>query len=134
MVSKLSFILFLISLPTFKVQDDAGKFSLIYFSGSDWCVKCIQLEKQVLSNDAFISFLEEQSIQVEKIDFPQRKKLTEDQIEYNQTVADTYSFDGVFPTLLLGRTDTLKYIKLDYLNDPPVKLMEQISNKIDQLR
>ena len=107
---------------------------LIYFSGSDWCPDCIRLEKNVLRDTVFTYFLDHHGITVEQIDFPQRKKLTAEQIVHNETIAEKYDFNGSFPTILLARPDTLKYVKLDQSNLSAAQLMSQIKAKLQELQ
>jgi hypothetical protein len=128
----------LFTLLTWLISDyhprETSDVALIYFSGSDWCTECILFENKVLSDTTFTNFLDRRAIALEKIDFPQRKRLTREQISYNELVADRYEFDGTFPTLLLGRTDTLHFVKLRYNNQPASRLIEEITTKLNQLQ
>lgn len=75
--------------------------TLYIFSGSDWCAPCIQLEREILSDSSFIKILSEQHIEMKKVDFPQRKKLAQEIIKSNESIAEKFSFDGTFPTLII---------------------------------
>ena len=96
----LSFVFLVLGYTTY-AQTESKAFELIIFEGSDWCSNCVRLEKNVLSNPGFESFLLERNIKLKRIDFPQRKLLDKEHMAYNVSVAEKYLFDGVFPTLLL---------------------------------
>jgi thioredoxin-related protein len=88
-----------------------GKHILISFSGSDWCIPCIKMEKQVFETDTFCHYAANNLLLV-KADFPRLKKnkLSKDQVERNEQLAATYNPDGKFPyTVLLD--DKGKMIK-----------------------
>ena len=76
---RLSALLFLFSLiPPESSRGPEDKLSLIYFSGSDWCTECILFERKVLRDTAFAGYLKRNSIDLERIDFPQRQKLSKE--------------------------------------------------------
>jgi thiamine biosynthesis lipoprotein len=91
---------------------DNPNLKLIIFEGSDWCVNCIQLEKNILSDVAFIEFSEGNEIEIERIDFPQRKKQDKEVEKYNADMAEKYDFDGTFPTVILLEKETNELIKV----------------------
>lgn len=106
---------------------DQTRFRLIVFEGSDWCARCRNLEQSVLSDTTFLHQLDRNSIRIEIIDFPQRKKLSGETKEYNQAVAEKYAFDGSFPTLILTRTDTIIYRRITYSNESTAEILAQIN-------
>jgi thiamine biosynthesis lipoprotein len=73
---------------------------LMIFSGSDWCLPCIRLEKTIFSDTAFLHFAGEKLILL-KVDFPQRKKLSPDEKASNEKLAEEFNPHGTFPLLLL---------------------------------
>ena len=81
-------------------QQEDGKPKFIIFSGSDWCLPCIRLERQVFSTDVFQEFAQE-NLDLIQADFPQRKKLEESQIVRNESLAEQYNPSGEFPKLCL---------------------------------
>ena len=107
---------------------DQYSYSLIVFEGSDWCARCRRLEQAVLSDTIFLQQLERNSIGIEKIDFPQREKISAEAKLYNQTVAEKYAFDGSFPTLILTRTDTFIYRKIHYSYESTDKMLALINS------
>ena len=78
------------------------KFILLNFSGSDWCVPCINMRHQLFEDPAFKVFAES-SLVLLNADFPRLKKnqLSKEQQKKNDTLADKYNPQGSFPYTLL---------------------------------
>lgn len=76
------------------------RYILLNFSGSDWCVPCIRLEKNVFDKDEFISYADS-SLVLLKADFPRSKKLGAEQVSHNETLAEKYNPSGKFPFTVL---------------------------------
>ena len=78
------------------------KFMLLNFSGSDWCIPCIKLHKEVFESPVFTSF-SDSSLVLVNADFPRLKKnsLSKDQEKKNEVLADKYDKDGHFPFTVL---------------------------------
>ncbi|MDZ7849019.1 MAG: FAD:protein FMN transferase [Owenweeksia sp.] len=97
-------LLMAIPLNAQKIGDNkvgqATKPHLLIFSGSDWCLPCIRLEKEVFSTPAFKDFAGE-NLHVLKIDFPQKQQLERKAIKRNDSLAALYNPEGAFPFLLL---------------------------------
>jgi thioredoxin-related protein len=104
----------LLALTGLRSAPSASAYKLIVFEGSDWCKKCIRFEKEVLNDPEFRSTLSDWDIELEIIDFPQRKKQSKEEQDYNATIAEKYHFNGVFPTILLSRTDKEDYLDIPY--------------------
>ncbi len=75
---------------------------LISFSGSDWCVPCIKMEKQIFEADQFTSYATKDLVLV-KADFPRLKKnkLSKEQTKLNEQLAEAYNPHGNFPYTVL---------------------------------
>ncbi len=99
---------------------------VLVFSGSDWCAPCIKLEKEIWSTEEFQNYARENFVLL-KADFPRKKKnkLTDEQQEKNNQLAEKYNTQGYFPLVVvldkngkvLGTTgyekmETSEYIKL----------------------
>ena len=78
---------------------ETGKPMLLNFSGSDWCHWCIQLDKEVLSQDAFQEYAASELVLVE-VDFPRGKQQSEAVKTQNKALAEKYGIRG-FPTVIL---------------------------------
>lgn len=82
------------------------KLILLNFSGSDWCIPCISLHKDIFENEAFVSYADKNLVLV-NADFPRKKvnRLTAEQTKLNDAMAERYNKDGVFPLTILLRSD-----------------------------
>lgn len=101
-------------------------FRLYIFEGSDWCANCLRLERQVLATSIFEQGLVKNNIRIEKVDFPQRKKLDRYTENRNDSLASVFAFDGTFPTLIISRTDTLRFERVIYGNQSATELLDEI--------
>ena len=71
----------------------------IDFTGSDWCGWCIRLDREVFSQKAFLKYAKRDLVLL-KLDFPQRKKLSEALQKQNQELAKKFGIRG-FPTIVI---------------------------------
>lgn len=115
------------------VLTEEHTYKLYIFEGSDWCTNCLRLERQVLSITTFEETLNSHAVTLEKVDFPQRKKLSKRLISRNDSLATIYAFDGTFPTLVISRVDTLRFVKIEYTNQSASELSEEIITKSKML-
>lgn len=78
-----------------------GKYVMLYFSGSDWCKPCIQLNKNILDTETFSEYAKGNFVPV-KLDFPKMKKnrQSKKKVIYNEGLAEKYNPNGVFPLLV----------------------------------
>lgn len=72
---------------------------LIDFTGSDWCGWCIKLDREVFSQKAFLKYAKRDLVLL-KLDFPQRKKLSEALQKQNMELAKKFGIRG-FPTIVI---------------------------------
>jgi len=78
---------------------------LLNFSGSDWCIPCIKLHKNIIETEDFKKLETENVIVYINADFPRNKKnqLSPELKKENALLADHYNSKGLFPyTLLLN--------------------------------
>ncbi len=78
---------------------------LLNFSGSDWCIPCIKLHKNIIETDEFKKLETENIVVYINADFPRNKKnqLSPELKKENASLADQYNKKGLFPyTLLLN--------------------------------
>jgi thioredoxin-related protein len=102
--------LFLFPLPVWltsleKAQEKAkteNKNILINFSGSDWCMPCIKMKKELFDAPTFTDFAVKNLILL-NADFPRRAKnrLSENLLKQNESLAAKYNPKGIFPLTLL---------------------------------
>lgn len=82
------------------------KLILLKFSGSDWCIPCIQLQKTIIESDNFQQFAKDRLI-ILNADFPRAKKnaLSKEDQEANDKLAEQYNTKGEFPFMVLLDAD-----------------------------
>ncbi|MCB0698624.1 MAG: thioredoxin family protein [Chitinophagales bacterium] len=88
-----------------KAKTDAqkeGKYILLKFSGSDWCIPCIKMEKKVFDAKVFEEYAAKHLILV-NADFPQQKKNkpSKEIEQQNEMLAEQYNKQGSFPFTVL---------------------------------
>ncbi|NQW36072.1 MAG: thioredoxin family protein [Flavobacteriales bacterium] len=96
-----------------------NKTIMIVFSGSDWCVPCMRLEKEILSQPEFENF-EAKKIVLLKADFPTRSKnkklISQAQQDYNAKLFEKYNPKGIFPLVVLLNSDAKVIAETGYKN------------------
>ena len=73
------------------------------FTGSDWCIWCKKLQRDVLSKAEFVSWAKKNVILLE-LDFPRTFQLPADVAQQNQNLQQTFKVSG-FPTVWIFNTD-----------------------------
>ena len=108
------------------------KYILLNFSGSDWCGPCIRMHKEIFDSEAFEKYASENLILV-SADFPRLKKnqLSKEQTKQNESLADKYDKDGIFPftVLLDAKGKVLKSWK-GYPNTTPAKFIDDVNSVV----
>lgn len=88
-----------------KTAAENNELILLNFSGSDWCVPCIKLHKNIIETEDFKKLQNDNVIVYLNADFPRNKKnqLSADLKKENAALADLYNKKGIFPyTILLN--------------------------------
>ena len=85
-----------------KRAEQEHKCLLLNFSGSDWCIPCIRMEKDIFTSAAFELFADSNLVLVHA-DFPRLKKnqLPKDLQKKNDKLADKFNPKGSFPLTVL---------------------------------
>ena len=123
-------IVFLASSPLF--SQEASTSRILIFEGSDWCANCLRLEKEVLSDPQFEKFRQQYTLGIERIDFPQRKKLEATVRSYNEKMAERYAFEGIFPTVLLIDDQGSLIAPIPYHKQDVFEFIELVREKLPQ--
>ena len=116
---------------TAKVEaEQPNKKLILVFSGSDWCIPCIKLEKEIWESPSFTQYAEQYYV-LFRSDFPKRKKnkLPETIQKLNDRLASEYNSKGYFPLVVV--LDSVGEIKgqLGYEKITPeayIALIEQL--------
>jgi len=103
-----------------EIAQKEHRYILLNFSGSDWCGPCIMLRKAIFDDPVFGGFADSALVLV-NADFPRMKKnrLSKEQQQLNDQLADQYNSQGKFPLTLLLNADG-KVVK-EWEGNPSVK-------------
>ena len=115
------------SEEAFSVARQKNHCLLLIFSGSDWCIPCKRIEKNILSDTLFREFAQQQLVTF-IADFPQKKKLPADQKTDNETLAEEFNPKGSFPLLLLLKPDRTIVASLEYENYSASSFVGEVRN------
>ncbi|KQT35743.1 thiol-disulfide isomerase [Chryseobacterium sp. Leaf405] len=90
-----------------KTASENKELILLNFSGSDWCIPCIKLHKNIIETDEFKKLETENVIVYINADFPRDKKnqLSAELKKENAALADQYNQKGLFPYTILLNSD-----------------------------
>ena len=88
----------------------SNKLIMAHFTGSDWCIWCQRLEREVFDKPEFATWAGKYAVLL-KVDFPRTKRLSAALKKQNKALARTYRVEG-YPTIVffgldgkeLGRT------------------------------
>ena len=84
-----------------KTAKEQNKKIIIVFQGSDWCIPCVKLEKEVWSTEIFQKYATSHFVML-KADFPRKqKKISKEQKEHNNLLAEKYNPKGYFPWVIV---------------------------------
>lgn len=110
----------------FSAAAESSKTVLLYFSGSDWCLPCQRINKTIIADSSFKIYADKNLVVIEA-DFPQKSKLSKQQVSWNEKLAEEYNPNGIFPYLLLVHADKTIITSLEYLHYDPKHFIEEIN-------
>ncbi len=113
-------------LPTAqKIALDSNRTILLVFSGSDWCVPCMRLEKEIWASDVFQTYAKDHFVLV-RADFPKRKanQLPPEQEAKNGELAEKYNTNGYFPLVVLMDKNLTVLGNMGYQEVSPAAYLE----------
>jgi thioredoxin-related protein len=90
-----------------------NKLVLLDFTGSDWCLWCKKLKRDVFDKPEFAQFAHSKLVLVE-VDFPQHKTLPEAQQHANALLDKTYRINS-YPTIILLNGDGKQVGRMGYV-------------------
>jgi thioredoxin-related protein len=76
-----------------------NKLVLLDFTGSDWCIWCQRLKRNVFDDPVFAQYAHSKLVMVE-VDFPQHKTLPEAQQQANARLEKVHGINS-YPTIIL---------------------------------
>ena len=103
---------------------------LIDFTGSDWCGWCIRLDREVFSQKAFIKYAKRDLVLL-KLDFPQRKKLSEALQKQNRELAKKFGIRG-FPTIVIVNSEGNEIARTGYRPGGDKKYVKHLKDLLEK--
>lgn len=83
-----------------EIAKKENKYILMDFTGSDWCVWCMKLEKEVFSKQEFIDYANEKLVML-KVDFPQTFDSLPIEVKQERVaLQNKYGIQG-YPTIIV---------------------------------
>ena len=81
---------------------DEHKNIVLCFSGSDWCIPCMKLEKNIWESKEFVEYSADHFVLL-RADFPKKKAnaLPKELQEENDKLAESYNKQGLFPLVVV---------------------------------
>lgn len=116
---------------TGRVEDHT--YQLVVFEGSDWCANCRRLEKNILNDAEVQDYLKKNNIEIIRVDFPQRKKLSRAQEQQNEELAEKYGFTGRYPEIVLSKSTGTSFDKILYKNETTKEFITAVQKKLKSL-
>lgn len=113
----------------FQKSAQSGKDILLVFSGSDWCIPCIQFEKKILSDTTFENFAIHNLI-VLKADFPQKEKIPQALKSQYESLADQYNPNGIFPYIVLIASDRKLLGNINYQQQSTAAFISELKKTV----
>jgi len=116
-----------------QIAKEENKLIFMNFSGSDWCRSCMVLKQSILNTAEFESFANEKLVLLD-VDFPRKKKnrLSKEQTQYNEKLAEKYNKDGQFPTIIILDSDLNIVAKTGYKRLSPTQYIAHIKTLIEK--
>jgi thioredoxin-related protein len=98
---------------------------LMDFTGSDWCMWCIRLKKEVFEQDVFKKEASKNFVFVE-LDFPRSKKQSDAIKQQNADLSAKFGIEG-YPSVFLADSKGQPYARTGYQQGGPEKYLESLA-------
>lgn len=97
-----------------------GRPIVAVFSGSDWCAPCVQYEREVFAQPAFVAYAKNRLV-LAHFDFPQKpqNQPAPEQIKRNEAAKAQLNREGDFPLAVVVGPDGKILGKTGYLSGGP---------------
>jgi thioredoxin-related protein len=102
-----------------------NKLVLADFTGSDWCVWCKKLDKDILSTPEFAEYAKTNLVLVQ-LDYPDQKPQSDELKAANAALAKRFNIQG-YPTLIAMKPGAVIVWRIDgYMEGGPKALIAQL--------
>jgi uncharacterized protein YyaL (SSP411 family) len=107
---------------------EENKLVLLDFTGSDWCLWCKKLKREVFDKPEFAEFAQSRLVLVE-VDFPQHKTLPEAQQQANARLDKTYCINS-YPTIIVLNPDGKQVARMGYVFGGASAFIAKLEKKV----
>ena len=101
---------------------------LVLFSGSDWCVPCMQLKSEILESEIFKTAAED--LVLMNADFPRKSIKDRNIVLQNDQLAEKHNPGGVFPLIVIIDPNGEKIATLQYDRETPEQFVEKLDRVV----
>ncbi len=112
-----------------QIAASENKVIILVFQGSDWCAPCIKLNKEIWSTEEFKAYAKEHYVMLQA-DFPRSKKnkLSKEQQEKNNALAEKYNKNGYFPFVVVLDKNGRVLEETGYIKTTPSKYIHHLNS------
>jgi thioredoxin-related protein len=100
----------------------------LLFSGSDWCVPCMQLKSEILDSEMFKTAADE--LVLVNADFPRKTIKDKLIIVQNEGLAEKHNPNGIFPLVVIINPNGQKIATLQYDRETPERFIEKLDRVV----
>lgn len=97
-------------------------------------MNCRRLDRNVLTDPTFDSYLDVNRIELVRVDFPQRDKQEAHVKHRNDSIAEKYDFEAVFPSIVLVDLKSNTHTKLSYSNEDVLAFKGRIDHLMKNIK
>ncbi len=112
----------------FNISKEKGSPILMNFTGSDWCVWCKKIKKEIFDTPEFKEWVKENNVELLELDFPRRIAQTDVLKSQNASLAKEMQVRG-YPTIFFISNG--KAIKTGYVKGGPENWIKSVESQID---
>lgn len=105
-----------------------NKFVLLDFTGSDWCIWCQRLKRNVFDDPEFAKYAKSNLVLVE-VDFPQHRTLSEAQQQANARLEKAHRINS-YPTVILLDSDGKQVARMGYVFGGASSFIAKLEKKV----
>ncbi|GAA0539062.1 thioredoxin family protein [Chitinophaga japonensis] len=113
----------------FLKAQQSGKEVLLIFSGSDWCIPCIQFNNKILADTAFQHFAQDKLVLLEA-DFPQRRRIPASLRSQYESLAAEFNPEGAFPRIVLLTPGKKLLAQVPFIQQSPPDFIAEVQQML----
>ena len=112
----------------FSDAKESGNPVLMNFTGTDWCVWCKKIKKEIFDTDEFRAWVKKNNIGLLELDFPKGIKQSDELKAQNTSLAREVGVRG-YPTIVIVSKG--KMIKTGYVKGGPNAWIKSVESQIE---